>query len=161
MFQVRHKRFIAQRRALCSCLRMSPSSPDNIASVKKTRPPPLIIEIGGLRLPMYHFDRIYGHQQPPALHQHHCSSRPVSLAMRSKWRHSPYHKKRCSGKQKMVHLQPKFTKTDDSEFYQFLTSAELDLNEKLAEREGLYNFHRPHTNFKRKTPYEILSEKLQ
>jgi transposase InsO family protein len=51
--------------------------------------------------------------------------------------------------------------TDDVEFYQLLTYVDdIDLNVKLTEWEKFYNFDRPHTSLKGKTPYEILREKL-
>jgi hypothetical protein len=37
----------------------------------------------------------------------------------------------------------------------------IDLNKKLEEWEGFYNYHRPHISLKGKTPYEVLLEKLQ
>jgi len=53
-------------------------------------------------------------------------------------------------------------RTDDIEFYQLLTyTDDVDLNKKLAQWEEFYNFHRPHSSLKGKTPYEILREKLQ
>lgn len=51
--------------------------------------------------------------------------------------------------------------TDDVEFYRLLTYVDdIDLNVKLTEWEKFYNFDRPHTSLKGKTPYEILREKL-
>jgi len=53
-------------------------------------------------------------------------------------------------------------RTDDIEFYQLLTyTDDVDLNKKLAQGEKFYNFYRPHSSLKGKTPYEILREKLQ
>ena len=52
--------------------------------------------------------------------------------------------------------------TDEQEFYQLLTyTTDVDLNEKLAEWENFYNFHRPHGGLRGRTPFEILREKLQ
>lgn len=52
--------------------------------------------------------------------------------------------------------------TDQQEFYQLLTyTDDVDLNKKLEEWEGFYNYHRPHSSLKGKTPYEVLREKLQ
>ncbi|UQZ90498.1 hypothetical protein C4J81_15295 [Deltaproteobacteria bacterium Smac51] len=36
----------------------------------------------------------------------------------------------------------------------------MDLHAKLKEWERFYNFHRPHSAFHGKTPFEILREKL-
>jgi len=48
-------------------------------------------------------------------------------------------------------------RTDQEEFYQLLTyTDDVDLNEKLAEWERLYNHDRPHGAFKGKTHYEAL-----
>ena len=53
-------------------------------------------------------------------------------------------------------------RTDDIEFYQLLTyTDDVDLNKKLAHWEKFYNFYRPHSSLKGKTPYEVLREKLQ
>ena len=53
-------------------------------------------------------------------------------------------------------------RSDQEEFYQLLSYVDdRDLNEKLAEWENFYNFHRPHGAFAGKTPYEILKERLQ
>ena len=53
-------------------------------------------------------------------------------------------------------------RSDKDEFYQLLSyTGDVDLNRKLAEWESFYNFTRPHSSFKGKTPYEILREKLQ
>ena len=52
-------------------------------------------------------------------------------------------------------------RTDKQEFYQLLTyTGDVDLNQKLAEWEKFYNYHRPHGAFQGKTPYEALREKL-
>ena len=52
-------------------------------------------------------------------------------------------------------------RTDKQEFYQLLTyTGDVDLNQKLAEWENFYNYHRPHGAFQGKTPYETLREKL-
>ena len=49
-----------------------------------------------------------------------------------------------------------------TKFYQLPSfTDEVDLNQKLAEWEGFYNYCRPHTSQKGKTPYEALREKLQ
>ena len=61
-----------------------------------------------------------------------------------------------NGKVERSHL------TDKKEFYQLLSyTDDVDLNQKLEEREKLYNFNRPHGSFKGKTPYEILKSKLK
>jgi transposase InsO family protein len=50
---------------------------------------------------------------------------------------------------------------DDTEFYQLLTyTDDVNLNRKLAQWEQFYNFNRPHTALKGKTPYEVLRDKL-
>ena len=60
---------------------------------------------------------------------------------------------RLNGKAERSH------QTDDVEFYQLLTYVDdIDLNVKLTEWVKLYNFDRPHTSLKSKTPYEILRE---
>ena len=52
-------------------------------------------------------------------------------------------------------------RTDKQEFYQLLTyTGDVDLNQKLAEWENFYNYHRPHGAFQGRTPYEALREKL-
>lgn len=52
-------------------------------------------------------------------------------------------------------------KTDGLEFYQLLSyTDDVDLNKKLARWEKFYNFTRPHSGIKGKTPYEVLHEKL-
>lgn len=51
--------------------------------------------------------------------------------------------------------------TDKNEFYQLLTyTDDIDLNKKLQEWENFYNYRRPHSSLKGKTPYEILKEKI-
>jgi transposase InsO family protein len=53
-------------------------------------------------------------------------------------------------------------RTDDIEFYQLLSyKGDVDLNKKMARWEKFYNFTRPHTAGKGKTPYEILREKMK
>lgn len=62
---------------------------------------------------------------------------------------------RLNGKVERSHL------TDKQEFYQLLSyKNDVDLNAKLKEWENFYNFARPHTSLKGKTPYEVLREKL-
>lgn len=52
-------------------------------------------------------------------------------------------------------------RSDEQEFYQLLTyKDDVDLEAKLAEWEGFYNFPRPHGAFNGKTPYEALRERL-
>ena len=52
-------------------------------------------------------------------------------------------------------------RTDKQAFYQLLTyTGDVDLNEKLVERENFYNYQRPHGAVQGKTPYEALHEKL-
>jgi transposase InsO family protein len=51
--------------------------------------------------------------------------------------------------------------TDKDEFYQLMEyTDDVDLNEKLQEWENFYNYQRPHSGLKGKTPYEILREKI-
>jgi len=53
-------------------------------------------------------------------------------------------------------------RTDQEEFYQLLTyTGDVDLEKRLTEWEGFYNYHRPHGAFAGKTPYEALRERLQ
>lgn len=60
-----------------------------------------------------------------------------------------------NGKVERSHL------SDKQEFYQLLNyTGDRDLKQQLKEWENFYNFHRPHTALKGKTPYEILKEKL-
>lgn len=62
---------------------------------------------------------------------------------------------RLNGKVERSHL------TDKQEFYQLLSyKNDVDLNVKLKKWENFYNFARPHTSLKGKTPYEVLREKL-
>jgi transposase InsO family protein len=50
-------------------------------------------------------------------------------------------------------------RSDQEEFYQLLTYRDdVDLEAKLKEWEGFYNFSRPHGAFKEKSPYEALRE---
>ena len=52
-------------------------------------------------------------------------------------------------------------RSDEQEFYQLLTyKDDVDLEAKLAEWEGFYNFARPHGAFNGKTPYEALRSML-
>jgi transposase InsO family protein len=52
-------------------------------------------------------------------------------------------------------------RSDQEEFCQLLTyKDDVDLTQKLAEWEHLYNLSRPHGAIKGKTPYEALREKL-
>ena len=51
--------------------------------------------------------------------------------------------------------------TDEQEFYQlFSYKDDADLEKKMEEWEVFYNYCRPHSSLKGKTPYEILKEKL-
>ncbi len=60
-----------------------------------------------------------------------------------------------NGKVERSHL------TDEREFYQLLSyKGDVDLEEKLKEWETFYNYFRPHSSHKGKTPYEILKEKM-
>ncbi len=60
-----------------------------------------------------------------------------------------------NGKVERSHL------TDKTEFYQLLNyTGDQNLQKKLTEWEIFYNYHRPHTSLKGKTPYEILKKKL-
>jgi len=60
-----------------------------------------------------------------------------------------------NGKVERSHL------TDKQEFYQLLTyTGDRNLKKQLAEWEAFYNYHRPHSSLKGKTPYEILKKKL-
>ena len=61
-----------------------------------------------------------------------------------------------NGKVERSHL------TDELEFYQLLEyTDDVDLKAKLARWEEFYNFERPHSALKGKTPYEVLREKLK
>jgi transposase InsO family protein len=52
-------------------------------------------------------------------------------------------------------------RTDKQEFYQLLTyTGDVDLKRKLEEWQNFYNYHRPHSALKGKTPYELLLEKM-
>jgi transposase InsO family protein len=60
-----------------------------------------------------------------------------------------------NGKVERSHL------TDKQEFYQLLNyTGDRNLGRQLTEWETFYNYHRPHTSLKGKTPYEILKSKL-
>ena len=60
-----------------------------------------------------------------------------------------------NGKVERSHL------TDKQEFYQLLDyNGDRNLKQQLAEWEKFYNYYRPHTGLKGKTPYEILKSKL-
>lgn len=62
---------------------------------------------------------------------------------------------RLNGKVERSHL------TDKQEFYQLLDyKGDVDLRAKLKQWENFYNFDRPHTALKGKTPYEVLRQKL-
>ena len=51
--------------------------------------------------------------------------------------------------------------TEKQAFYQLLScTGDRDLTRLLAESEGFYNDHRPHTALNGKTPYEILKKKF-
>jgi len=51
--------------------------------------------------------------------------------------------------------------TDQKEFYQLITYKDnVDLKEKLAHWEDLYNFHGPHGAHNGQTPYEALKARL-
>ena len=53
-------------------------------------------------------------------------------------------------------------RTDKDEFYHLLSFIDdVDLTQKLVEWENFYNYCRPHSSLKGKTPYEVLREKLQ
>jgi transposase len=61
-----------------------------------------------------------------------------------------------NGKVERSHL------TDEREFYQLLTyKDDVDLTKKLNQWENFYNFERPHSAHKGKTPYEILKDRLK
>jgi transposase InsO family protein len=52
-------------------------------------------------------------------------------------------------------------RTDSEEFYQLLSyTDDVDLNDKLRAWERFYNYDRPHSAFKGKTPYEVLKNTL-
>jgi len=52
-------------------------------------------------------------------------------------------------------------RSDGQEFYQLLSyKGDADIEAKLDEWERFYNFHRPHSAHRGKTPYEALKEKL-
>jgi transposase InsO family protein len=60
-----------------------------------------------------------------------------------------------NGKVERSHL------TDELEFYQLLEyTDDVDLRKKLAVWEEFYNFNRPHSALKGRTPYEVLRDKL-
>lgn len=53
-------------------------------------------------------------------------------------------------------------RTDQQEFYQLLSyKGDVDLEQRLAEWERFYNYHRPQGAFDGRTPYEALRERLQ
>jgi transposase InsO family protein len=68
-------------------------------------------------------------------------------------------------KPRSPHLNGKIERshgTDQREFYQILDyTDDVDLRKKLKEWENFYNYYRPHTSLKGKTPYEILRERLK
>jgi transposase InsO family protein len=52
-------------------------------------------------------------------------------------------------------------RSDQQEFYQLLSyKGDVNLEDKLDQRERFYNFHRPHGAFNGKTPYEALRKRL-
>jgi len=52
-------------------------------------------------------------------------------------------------------------RTDKDEFYQLIDYRDdVDLDKKLAAWERFYNYDRPHSSHRGKTPYEVLREKL-
>ena len=60
-----------------------------------------------------------------------------------------------NGKVERSHL------TDKQEIYQLMNyKDDVDLRAKLKEWEDFYNFCRPHSALKGKTPYEVLRNKL-
>ena len=60
-----------------------------------------------------------------------------------------------NGKVERSHL------ADKQEFYQLLNyTGDRNLKHQLKEWENFYNYHRPHTSLKGKTPYEVLKQKL-
>ena len=60
-----------------------------------------------------------------------------------------------NGKVERSHL------TDKQEFYQFVEYTEdVDLSKKLSEWKNYYNFDRPHSALKDKTPCEMMREKM-
>jgi len=62
---------------------------------------------------------------------------------------------RLNGKVERSHF------TDKQEFYQLLDyKGDVDLRRKLKQWENFYNFERPHTSLKGKTPYEVLRQKI-
>ena len=53
-------------------------------------------------------------------------------------------------------------RTDQEEFYQLLAyTGDVDLEKRLTEWKGFYNYQRPHGAFAGKIPYEALRERLQ
>jgi len=62
---------------------------------------------------------------------------------------------RLNGKVERSHL------TDQREFYQFMDyRGDVDLRKKLGQWEDYYNFLRPHSAHKEKTPYEKLKQRI-
>ncbi len=60
-----------------------------------------------------------------------------------------------NGKVERSHL------TDEQEFYQLLTyKDDVDLGKKLHHWEDFYNYLRPHTAHKGKSPFEVLKSKM-
>jgi len=52
-------------------------------------------------------------------------------------------------------------RTDKDEIYQLIDYRDdVDLERKLAAWERVYNYDRPHSSHRGKTPYEVLREKL-
>ena len=52
-------------------------------------------------------------------------------------------------------------RTDKDEFYQLIDYRDdVDLEKKLAAWERFYNYDRPHSSHRGKTPYEVLRQKL-
>ncbi len=53
-------------------------------------------------------------------------------------------------------------RTDKQEFYQLIDyKDDVDLRTKLKEWEAFYNYHRPHSAHRGKTPWEVLKMKLE
>jgi transposase InsO family protein len=52
-------------------------------------------------------------------------------------------------------------RTDSQEFYQLIDyESDVELSEKISERENFYNFNRPHKFHGGLTPYEVLRAKM-
>lgn len=61
-----------------------------------------------------------------------------------------------NGKVERSHL------TDQQEFYQLIEyKDDIDIEKKLQQWESFYNYYRPNSALKGKTPYEVLKEKIQ